>query len=307
MVRRGALAMVAALAVLLGVGTPAQASPAPSPARATAPVGQRGPHLMRIPAKFVGPKALVRPATAPPGAQLTYYGGKVISNVQIVQVIWTNGTVGTGNGQFASFVRNTASPSVATFYQSETNSAYVDWLDSEYNTLGGTNQHIGRGSFASQYVITPSNSSTSLSDAQIQVELSAQIAGGHLPKPTADGAGNSNTYYAIFFPHGDVITQGGVFSCAAGGFYAYHGTIAASGSVGEIYYGVHPDMQTGSGATPGCQALHSRTRPRSPRTNWSRRSLIPRSDSQLSMPRRCHGTTGPTARSATSATANQVA
>ena len=157
-----------------------------------------------------------------------------------------------GNGQFLSQVKHTT-PSVATFYQQVLNSAYVDWL-TEYNTnfSGGTNQIIGRGAFVIQVAITPSTTAIPLDDSAIQTELVKQINAGHLPAPTSDAAGNNNTYYAIFFPHGQRVTQGGTGSCVAGGFCAYHGTIAAGGSVGEIYYGVHPDMQAGSGCDTGC-------------------------------------------------------
>src|SRR5207249_3748841 len=61
----------------------------------------------------------------------------------------------------------------------------------------------------------------------------------------------NNTYYAIFFPHGITITLGTVSSCVDNGFCAYHGTILNVGGA-EIYYGVHPDMQAGSGCDTGC-------------------------------------------------------
>jgi hypothetical protein len=197
-------------------------------------------------------------ATSPPGAHLTYYGGRVVSNMKVVQVLWGTGGVGTGDGEFLAEVVHTSTPSMATFYQQVLNSGYVDWL-TEYNTnildFGGnpgTNQTIGRGSFSEQVAITPVNTSTSLTDGDVQTELVNQIKAGHVPVPTADGAGNNNTYYAIFFPHGISISQGGTTSCMPGGFCAYHGTIVASAPVGEIYYGVHPDMQAGSGCESGC-------------------------------------------------------
>ena len=84
-----------------------------------------------------------------------------------------------------------------------------------------------------------------------ETELSNQLAAGHLPPPTHDPAGNDNTYYSIFFPHGDTINQGGTSSCVAGGFGGYHGTIANAGGFGEIYYGVQPDFQAGSGCDFG--------------------------------------------------------
>jgi hypothetical protein len=188
------------------------------------------------------------PFSAPAGAHLTYYGGRVVSNVQVVQVLW-------GSGSYIPQVTSTASPSMATFYQGVLNSPYVDWL-TEYNTntQSGTNsnQTIGRGSFSTQVTITPAaaNNGTTITDDQIQAELSAQIAAGTLPAPTHDAAGNNNTYYAIFFPHGKVITQGGGSSCSV--FCAYHGTIANAGGAGEVYYGVHPDFQAGSGCESGC-------------------------------------------------------
>jgi len=68
-----------------------------------------------------------------------------------------------------------------------------------------------------------------------------------------DAAGNNNTYYAVFFPHGKTIASSdGTRSCVSGGFCAYHSTIANAGNQGEVYYGVHPDVQSGSGCDVGC-------------------------------------------------------
>ncbi len=192
----------------------------------------------------------VRPFSAPAGAHLTYNGGRIVSAVQVVQVLW-----GTGNYDF--HITSTTAPSMATFYQQALNGS-ASWLNSEYNTVNNsyqgtkTNQNISAGRFATQITITPSTSATTVSDATIQSELSAQIAAGHLPAPTVDAAGNATTYYAIFFPPNITITQGGSNSCQAGGFCAYHGTVAASGQRSEYYYGVHPDMQPGSGCATGC-------------------------------------------------------
>ena len=197
-------------------------------------------------------------ATSPAGAHLTYYGGRVVSNMQVVQVLWGTGGIGTSNGHFLAQVVDTSTPSIATFYQQVLNSGYVDWL-TEYNTditdfggSPGTNQTIGHGSFSEQVRITPVNTSKSLTDGDIQTELVNQIMAGHIPLPTADADGNNNTYYAIFFPHGITISMGGMNSCGRPGFCAYHGTIVASAPVGEIYYGVHPDFQAGSGCDSGC-------------------------------------------------------
>ncbi len=192
-------------------------------------------------------------ASAPAGAHLNYYGGRVVSNMQVVQVIY-------GTGSYLPQITSTASPSMATFYQGVLNSPYVDWL-TEYDTNAqpapNSNQVIGRGAFSTQVVITPSaaNNGATIDDTNIQSELSAQIQAGVLPAPTHDAAGNNNTYYAVFFPHGKVITLQGESSCSI--FCAYHGTIASVPGVGEIYYGVHPDFQAGSGCENGCGAAPS--------------------------------------------------
>ena len=73
-----------------------------------------------------------------------------------------------------------------------------------------------------------------------------------MPRPTTDAAGNNITYYAVFFPHGMTITQNGMSSCAPRGFCAYHSAVKAQLGVGEFYYGVHPDMEAGSGCDTGC-------------------------------------------------------
>ena len=193
----------------------------------------------------------ITPNSAPAGAHLTYYGGRVVSNMQVVQVLW-------GTGSYLPQVSSTSTPSIASFYQQVLNSSYVDMF-SEYDTnitaaggQQGTNQSIGRGSFLRQVQITPSFTASTIDDSNIQSELAAQIQAGHLPPPTHDAAGNNNTYYAFFFPNGKTITQGGSSSCVSGGFCAYHGTVANVPGSGEVFYGVHPDMQAGSGCDTGC-------------------------------------------------------
>jgi hypothetical protein len=184
----------------------------------------------------------------PAGAHLSYYGGRVVSNLQVVQVLW-------GSGTYIPQVTSTGSPSMASFYGGVLDSPYVDWL-TEYDTSGiappTSNQIIGRGTFLAQYTITPSVTGTTVSDSQIQTEIAAQIAAAHLPAPVTDGNGNTDTYYAVFFPQGDVITQGGSGSCVPGGFCAYHGTVANTSAHREFFYGVHPDMGPLSGCATGC-------------------------------------------------------
>jgi hypothetical protein len=183
---------------------------------------------------------------------LTYLGGRVVSNMQVVEVLY-------GSGSYLPQVANIASPSVATFYQAVLNSPHVSWL-TEYNTtaplpMPRTDQVIGNGSFVGLVTITPStaNNGAVIDSSNVEAELSAQIAAGTLPAPTVDAQGNNNTYYSVFFPHGKVETLGGFYTSCTD-FCAFHGTIANAGGKGEVYYGVEPDFQAGSGCEAGCGA-----------------------------------------------------
>jgi len=185
---------------------------------------------------------------APAGAHLTYFGGPVISNVHVVQVLW-------GNGSYAPQVSATTTPSIASFFTDITSSTFMDML-SEYNTpvSGGTGQTIGHGTFDGQFTIIPAaaNNGSTIDDSQIQSEILAQITAGHLPSPITDAQGNVNTLYMIYFPPGKTITLGGSSSCVAGGFCAFHGTTSNTFQAKHVLYGVHPDMQAGSGCSSGC-------------------------------------------------------
>jgi hypothetical protein len=186
------------------------------------------------------------PPVPPPTLQ--YYGGRVIGNVQIVQVIWNSG------GSFEDFVQN---GELAAFYAGITNSRFIDML-SEYNTTTATpadngakvRQVIGRGSFGGAFTIAPSVTDTMLTDDQIRAELAAQIAAGQLPSPQTDGHGNPNTIYFLNFPQGVTINLGpAAQSCkvpddAGIGFCAYHETYVPPGGP-EIYYAVMPDFRNG--------------------------------------------------------------
>lgn len=185
---------------------------------------------------------------APAGAHLTYFGGPIISNVQVVEVLY-------GSGSYNAQVAGTTSPTMGQFYSDIASSGLITLLQ-QYNTTvsGGTNQTFGNGSFGGLFQIVPSagNNGSTISDAQIQSELLAQINAGHLPAPVLDAAGNPNTLYMIFFPPGKTITQGGSSSCVAGGFCAYHGTTSTLLNGHNVLYGVMPDMQAGSGCSTGC-------------------------------------------------------
>ncbi|HZR27310.1 MAG TPA: hypothetical protein VFA71_00910, partial [Terriglobales bacterium] len=170
---------------------------------------------------------------------LKYYGGRVISNVQVVVVFWTGSVDATTQSQIGGF------------YTTITNSPYLDML-SEYDTVGltgfadglrGSNQLIGHGTVIGPYTITPSTNATTIDDTQIQAELQAQIDAHTLPAPATDGSGNVNTLYMVYFPLGYTITLQGFSSCVQ--FCGYHGTYVNNSL--SIPYGVMPDL-----SAPGC-------------------------------------------------------
>jgi hypothetical protein len=167
--------------------------------------------------------------------QLLYRGGPVVSDLHSIDVSY-------GAGSFISPGHPGAS-AVGDFTGQFLSSGVEDWLG-EYDTpvSGGTGQTIGRGTFGGTVTIAPSapDDGSTISDAQIQAELGAQITSGVLPAPDAD------TSYALFFPLGKTICDGGSCSLVAGGFCAYHGTFLRSGV--PVTYQVLPDL-TG---TNGC-------------------------------------------------------
>lgn len=190
-----------------------------------------------------GPKTL-----APVAPHLTYWGGPVMSNIQVVAVFWGPNVAAavTGNG------------AIDQFYIDITSSQYFDAL-TEYYTAGITgpngtstsNQTIGHGTFAGKFTITPSlcpgTAACTISDAQIQAELTNQVNNHVLPAPQTDAQGNINTYYAIYFsPNVTIALAPGVNSCVQGGFCAYH---ANTGSL--LPYGVFPDFSAGGCSVQG--------------------------------------------------------
>lgn len=156
-------------------------------------------------------------SAAPAGAQLTYFGGPVLKNVDVHPVFWN------ANTQFQSNINS--------FYKGVTNSAHFDLL-SQYSG-------IGRGTAVDGFV--DNRTTTRVSDAAIQTELNRLFSAGSLPAPTA------NTYYPVHFPSGVSITApDGSRSCVV--FCAYHGTYTRNGT--NVNYGVIPDQ--GGGCAGGC-------------------------------------------------------
>jgi len=194
-----------------------------------------------------------RPAAQPTSSnqgQVQYWGGPVISNVNVVEVLW------------GSFVDAPSTTGLDQFFTDITSSNYFSLL-AEYGTVGlngngagsppGSNQTIGPGVFGGKFTIAPSvcpgsatNTACSITDTQIQTELTNQVNARNLPQPMQDSQGNFNTLYMIYFPPGvRIVLAPGVNSCQIGGFCAYHSNVV-NGT--KLPYGVYPDF----GPTSGC-------------------------------------------------------
>lgn len=236
-------ASVAAGQTLSGDASQTQAAPVVDPAPE-----QRLVHIVPFDRGASG----LKNTSAPFGAHLTYFGGPVISNIHVVIVFW-----GTNVDPVV-----TTPGTIDQFFADITSSRYYDLL-TEYSTVGVTgagpsakssNQTIGRGQFDATVTIIPASTNCpggaatcTLTDNQIQAELTNQLAAGHLPAPVKDAQGIIETFYMIYFPPGVHINLGTAPSCAAGGFCAYH-----SNTSSLVPYGVLPDF----GPTSGCQAPH---------------------------------------------------
>jgi hypothetical protein len=103
----------------------------------------------------------------------------------------------------------------------------------------GTDQTIGRGSYAGAITIQPGHTGKALTDAMLQQELDAQIAAGKLP------AADENSLYMLYFPSGVSVSIDGQRSCSS--FCAYHEGFKSPRDGSSIYYGVMPVCGFGCG------------------------------------------------------------
>jgi len=189
-----------------------------------------------------------QPAKVGGDTKVAYWGGHVLSTVQVVAVFWT------------SAVDSTVQSQIGGFYTTIVKSSFIDWL-TEYDTIGkngqdgqpGSSQHIGRGEYVGAFTIQPSVTGKTLQDSQVSAELVAQIASGALPKPALDAAGNVDTLYMIEFPPGYSISEGGGQSCSQ--FGGYHSSVPLGGV--NVPYAVLPDCAAEGETFPAKTQLHS--------------------------------------------------
>ncbi len=179
--------------------------------------------------------------------KLSYFDGPVISNVQVVPVFWN------------SDVNSAIQTNISQFYSDVTITNWFDLL-SEYSSVGGTKQSIGRGAgTAAGITIVPvkciagQTNTCNLSDSDLQTEIVRQINLGVLPPLEKDSTGNTNTYYAVYFPHYINLSAFGARSCVGGGFCAYHNTGTYGANNDPLIYGAIMDTFSG-GCSSGCGA-----------------------------------------------------
>ncbi len=185
---------------------------------------------------------------------LVYYGGPIMAKPDVVQVSWNDPT-----SSVASSIETYLSTWWPAIVSQQAN--YLSLLD-QYSTVGvaakdgnaGSNQTFaGYGTYHGLYKITPAaaNQGASVDDSAIGPEIVAQIKAGKLPTPQFDANGFSNTIYMVDFPPSVTsitMTFAGSTISSCNDFCGYHaGTQYSTGKY--IYYGVHPDVTTGTCAT----------------------------------------------------------
>jgi hypothetical protein len=158
--------------------------------------------------------------------RVPYNGGPIIDSARVVAVFW------------GSDVDRTVVAGVGGFYQALTGGGMMHFL-SEYST---TTQSLGAyATFVGSFAIVPLHGGAAITDADVQSELTQQIALGSLP------AADANTIYMIHFPPGVAVTgplSTGV-SCVDFCGYHYAG--------GGVIYAILPDQSGGCApGPPGC-------------------------------------------------------
>jgi hypothetical protein len=120
-------------------------------------------------------------------AHLTYYGGPLMQNVKVYQLLW--GAPGPGR----TFIPEVTNGTAAAVYKAYVEGHWLDWIAAEYSTWL---YKIGHGSLAGTVTLSllrPASTGTTVYDSDVQAEIGAQIAAGKLPA-------DPNALFMISFP-----------------------------------------------------------------------------------------------------------
>ncbi len=175
-------------------------------------------------------------AAANAGDPLSYYGGPVVHAAtgvivdwgQDVSPIYTDPTAGDPGllNYFASTSGSTG----------DTGGVLAQYMDQYGNAAPDV-------TFGGQYQITPSVTSNTIDDHQIQTELVAQIQSGALPAPVGS-KGLGSVYIMVFPPADTECLDGGDTECSGTYFCAYHGDARMPDGT-AVLYEVIPDTTAG--------------------------------------------------------------
>jgi hypothetical protein len=182
---------------------------------------------------------------APANAKLVYRNGALIPNVEVFTIFWGK--------DWNTPSLTTLAKNINAFFSSILTSALMDQM-AEYNT---PKYKIGHGKLTGTITITTGAPAHSITDTQIQTQLSNWIQKNKaFPKP------GKNTLYFIYFENGVTVSMGGSKSCSS--FCGYHNAIGSS-----TYYAVMPypscsgclgnssviDALTGTSSHELCEAI----------------------------------------------------
>ena len=166
--------------------------------------------------------------------RMSYYGGPVIPQVNLIPVFWTKDV---------KFI-----PELTAFYR-----AYVSasqYFSNTFSMYSTSKQKILPGAVGSPFVDdnTVSSSAVVVTDLAISSRLRSLISSGKIPPAT------SNSLYVVHFPVGVTISRNDKLSCTH--FCAYHWSVPLGTSCsdttsnkGNLQYAVVPDF---SDPTSGC-------------------------------------------------------
>jgi hypothetical protein len=180
---------------------------------------------------------------APVPAHLAYFGGPLLTKVQVYNIFWGKKWSGGPGAGIATKLND--------FHKAILVSPLIDQL-AEYSV---PSQSIGHGSLIGSKVITANAPVGSVTDTTVRTQLKAWIGAHTVP------ANTPNTLYFIYLDPGIVSIMGGSKSCSS--YCGYHD------AVGKAYYAVMPypncagclgglaafDALTGTSSHELCEAI----------------------------------------------------
>jgi PKD repeat protein len=185
------------------------------------------------------PVPIPQPFVSTAHAHLTYYGGPIMAFTENAIVLWgPTGHSSTLTSGLPGFLSSFANAGNANRYNTA--------LEYETQGLAGNQPLTLASRYLGSFTITPSTSSTNLSDTDVATQLAAQIGSGNLPPPRLASGGPVTEYYLMFPPTYRICLG---TSCSNSQFCAYHSDWTYLGT--PFTYTVLPESTP---TNPGCGA-----------------------------------------------------